>query len=588
MNISDSFLQDLKMRVDISDIVSGYVNVKRRGRNVIGLCPFHNEKTPSFNVYPDSGSFYCFGCGVGGDVITFIRLIENLDYVEAVKLLAQKAGVEMPKDNFDDGLGKFKLRIYEANRSAARFYHNMLYSPMGEKALMYLRKRGLTDSTIRHFGLGYSPISRFELVDYLRKQGYNENEIIASNLGFKGRNGGIADRFFNRVIFPIIDLRGNVIAFGGRIMGEGKPKYLNTSDTLVFKKNLNLFALNFAKNHCNDRLILSEGYMDVIALHQAGFKNAIATLGTSLTIEQVKLISRYCNEVIIAYDSDDAGQKATKRAIELFKNSGVIVKVLSIPQGKDPDEFIHAFGDNGAARFKQLLEKSSNSTEYSLAQVKLQEDISTPDGKVNYLMKACNILASLNNVFESEIYASKLGEELGIEKSSIILQLNKLRKKNNKSIEKKQFKEIQTELSARLDKVNPDKCNNLRSAHAEEALIGYVMNNPDMAMDINSSLPSSKFSTAFNRMLYEEILKRISENNTVSLMDLSQKLSIDEMSRASKILTRYVPHDNLKKSVNEYIKVILDENDKISEKEVLNTDIEDIKRYIEKLKEIKK
>ena len=299
MPLPEAFLQELKMRSDISDVVSSYVGLRRSGRNLVGLCPFHNEKTPSFNVYPENGSFYCFGCGVGGDVITFIRRIENLDYMEAVRFLAQRAGLQVPENRVDDGMAKLRARVLEINRETARFYHAMLMSEQGRPGLAYLQGRGLTQATIRHFGLGYSPPSRYALVDYLAQKGYQPSEMIQANVAFKGRSGRAVDRFSGRVMYPIIDLRGNVIAFGGRVLTDAKPKYLNTSDTLVFRKSDALFALNFAKNQGSQQLILAEGYMDVIALHQAGFSNAVATLGTALTTDQARLMSRYAKEVVI-------------------------------------------------------------------------------------------------------------------------------------------------------------------------------------------------------------------------------------------------------------------------------------------------
>ena len=309
MAFPESFLQELKLRNDITELVSSYITLKRRGRNMVGLCPFHGEKTPSFNIYTENGSFYCFGCGVGGDVITFVMKMENLDYVDAVKFLAQRAGMDMPEDSYDDSMSKLRTRVYEANREAARYYYKILYSPDGKNGLDYFHGRMLTDRTIRHFGLGFADDDWSSLSDYLIGKGFSKNELVAANLAVKQRNGnGIYDRFRNRVMFPIIDLRGNVIAFGGRIMTDEKPKYLNTSDTPVFKKSENLFSLNNAKNSGSRTLILCEGYMDVIAVNQAGFQNAVATLGTALTREQAMLMKRYADEVVICYDSDEAGQ----------------------------------------------------------------------------------------------------------------------------------------------------------------------------------------------------------------------------------------------------------------------------------------
>ena len=336
--ISELFLQELKSYSDIEQVVSSYVHLKRRGRVATGLCPFHSEKTPSFTVYPDNQSFYCFGCGAGGDVITFIRRIENLEYVEAVRFLAQRAGMAMPEDTRDDGMARLKARVLELNRTLARFYHSCLRGPQGKPGLDYLHGRGLTNQTIIRFGLGYAPDSWDAACKYLRSRGFTDDEMVSAAVAARGKSGGLYDSFRNRAMFPIIDLRGNVIGFGGRVMGDAKgPKYLNSSDTPVFKKSRNLFALNFAKASKREGLILCEGYMDVIAMHQAGFDNAVATLGTALTSEQSRLIAQYAQGVTLSYDSDGAGQAATRRAVGLLGEVGVKIKVLSITGAKDPD-----------------------------------------------------------------------------------------------------------------------------------------------------------------------------------------------------------------------------------------------------------
>ncbi|MEG1849295.1 MAG: DNA primase, partial [Oscillospiraceae bacterium] len=350
--IPESFIEELKYRSDIEQIISPYVQLKRAGRHLTGLCPFHSEKTPSFVVYPENQSFYCFGCGAGGDVVTFVRKSENLEYLEALRFLAQKAGMTLPEDAENDEAGRMRLRILECNRESARFFHAALISPAGEPGLAYLRRRQLSDTTIRRFGLGWAPDSWGSLHEHLLKKGFTEAEMLAAAVT-RGGTRGSYDSFRGRVIFPIIDLRGAVIGFGGRILGDGQPKYLNSPDTMVFKKSRNLFALNVAKATKEPRLLLTEGYMDAIAVHQAGFDNAVATLGTALTQEQARLMAQYTGEVVIAYDSDGAGQKATVRANELLAQTGIKVRVLSMTGAKDPDEFIKA---NGALRFKQLVE----------------------------------------------------------------------------------------------------------------------------------------------------------------------------------------------------------------------------------------
>lgn len=585
--LPDDFLQELKARSDMVDVASSYLNLKRRGRNMVGLCPFHGEKTPSFNIYPENGSFYCFGCGAGGDVITFIRKIENLDYIEAVRFLAQRAGLDMPENSYDEGLSNLRKRIYEANREAGRFFYRQLYTKQGEKALSYLRGRALSEQTIRHFGLGYSPPSRFTLTDYLRKKGFKDNELVQANLAVKGSRGGIADRFFDRVMFPIIDLRGNVIAFGGRIMGDAKPKYLNTADTMVFKKSTNLFALNLAKNDGSRKLILAEGYMDVIALHQAGFTNAVATLGTALTQEQALLMKRYADEVVICYDADEAGQKAAQRAIGLLRSAGMLIRVLSIPGAKDPDEFIRENGDKGPAKFKQLLQNSGNDVEYRLQKLKGTFDLRQTEGKVAYLTEASKVLASLENTIEREIYAGKLSDEIGIQKESVMQQVEKYAHTKDIGERKKQFRQIQTETSARKDQINPQKADNLRAARAEEALIAYVMNNPDKALRVLQKLPVDKMMTDFNRRVYRIVTSRIAQGKSAMLMDISEQFTNEENGAIAGMLSKYTADAATEQAACEYINVILSEHDRISVKQSANADISDITDYLNKLRKKK-
>ena len=543
MPLPEAFLQELKMRSDISDVVSSYVGLRRSGRNLVGLCPFHNEKTPSFNVYPENGSFYCFGCGVGGDVITFIRRIENLDYMEAVRFLAQRAGLQVPENRVDDGMAKLRARVLEINRETARFYHAMLMSEQGRPGLAYLQDRGLTQATIRHFGLGYSPPSRYALVDYLAQKGYQPSEMIQANVAFKGRSGRAVDRFSGRVMYPIIDLRGNVIAFGGRVLTDAKPKYLNTSDTLVFRKSDALFALNFAKNQGSQQLILAEGYMDVIALHQAGFSNAVATLGTALTTDQARLMSRYAKEVVICYDADEAGQKATARAIPLLRDAGLLVKVLNIVGGKDPDEYIRSYGEQGPARFKQLLDACGNDVEYRLAKIRRSCNMESADGRVAYLTGAAELLATLESRMEQEVYAGKLAEEIGIDRSAIMMQVDKNSKKRQKQQQQRQFRAFQQQTAGIGDDINPDKAKNLRAASAEEALLAYLVKYPDRAEEIYGRLPPEKFSTSFNRRVYQVIMGKIMDGKDYSLTDISGEFSVDEIGAIARIFAKH--HDAL-------------------------------------------
>lgn len=588
MPLPDEFLDELKARSDISDIASSYVSLKRRGRNLVGLCPFHGEKTPSFNIYPENGSFYCFGCGAGGDVITFVRKIENLDYIDAVKFLAQRAGMDMPENSYDSSMSELRRRIFEANREAGRFYYSTLYTAAGKSGLDYLRGRGLSERTIKRFGLGFSPDNRFALVDHLRSKGFKPQELVAANLVYQNSNGNISDRFYNRVMFPIIDLRGNVIAFGGRIMTDQKPKYLNTSDTPVFKKSTNLFALNFAKNAGKRSLILCEGYMDVIALHQAGFTSAVATLGTALTQEQAMLMKRYADEVYICYDSDEAGQKAAQRAIGFLRNAGIDIRVIAVPGAKDPDEFIRENGDKGRDKFAQLLEKSGNDIEYRISKIKQKYILTEQSQVVAYLTECAKLLATVENPIEADVYAGHLSEETGVRKDAVLQQINGLRKKSGREKKKRQFREIQTGLSGRDDRINSEKAGNLRAARAEEALIAYIINNQDMAIKVNSLLPPEKMVTSFNRRVYKIIVERVLQGRGIMPADISGEFTVDENAKIAGMLATLGGEITSFDACRDCVNVILSEGEKITAKNAADADIDDIEKYLEKLKKQKK
>lgn len=589
MPLPDGFIEEIKFKNDVTDVISSYVNLKRRGRNFVGLCPFHGEKTPSFNVYPQSSSFYCFGCGVGGDIITFIEKIENLDYFEAVKFLAQKAGIQMPEnDKKAQEISSLKMRIFEINREAARFFHENLYSEKGKAALAYLRKRGLSEKIIRKFGLGYSPNSRYELINHLKAKGFKYEEMVNANLAYARENSNVSARFFDRVMFPIIDLRGNVIAFGGRIMSDQKPKYLNTSDTLAFKKSLNLFSLNFAKVDNDGVLLLVEGYMDVIALYQAGFTNAVATLGTALTAEQARIMSRYAKEVVICYDSDEAGQKAASRAIDLLRQTGVLIKVISVPNGKDPDEFIRSYGKDGAIRFAQLIKNSGNDVEYRLQKAAHNYNLSESAEKIAYLKDAVKILSTLDDLIEQEIYAGKVSEKLDVSKDTLMRQIAKEKKRKRKFEDKKQFSQIQQNLSAKNDKVNVEKFDNLRAATAEEAIIAYVINNSEAAGEVFSRISSAKFCTNFNRKIFSVLENKFNEDRPISFSYLTGEFSREEVSSIAAMLARESERMSTTDAVLEYINVVLFENEQLDKNKIVSAQDDEIMEYMKLLREHKK
>ncbi len=582
--LSDEFISEIKYRNDLGELAGSYMQLKRRGRNLVGLCPFHGEKTPSFNIYTENGSFYCFGCGTGGDIITFVMKIENLDYMEAVKFLAERAGMTMPEDDYDDSMSKLRTRIYEANREAARFFYSKLVSKEGAEGLRYLRNRGLADSTIRRFGLGFAPDERFSLGNHLRSRGFTEAEMIAANLVFKSRSGNsVLDRFYNRVMFPIIDVRGNVIAFGGRIMSDQKPKYLNTSDTLVFNKSYNLFSLNNAKNSKSDSLILCEGYMDVISLNQAGFTNAVATLGTALTADQASLMKRYCKEVILCYDADEAGQKATARAINILRGVGLPVRVISIPDGKDPDEFIRRHGDKGHAAFQNVLDNSGNDMDYRLQKLKLRFDMNASQGKLDYLNEGVKLLCELDNPMERELYASKLSDETGVSRDSILEQVRIGVKRKEKGRRKQQFSQMQRRLSGRDDSVNPQRADHPRVTNAEENLITYLVRNPDKLTYIHERVSPDDFSTIFNRKLYAYFSDKIL-NNLDPMTTVSADFSSKESSRIFYIVNARENFANTPQALDEYIGIILKEKAKPSESEIKNSSSDEFADFFSRMK----
>lgn len=532
MALSDSFLQELKMKTDIEDVISTYVTLKRRGATLVGLCPFHNEKTPSFTVYPATQSFYCFGCGAGGDAITFLKKIENLDYLDAVKTLAQRAGLQMPQEGFDDSLSKRRRRILEMNREAARFYHSVLLSPEGKVGYDYYIGRALSAATINHFGLGFAPNQWDTLLKHMRAKGYQPAELVDAGLARKGQKG-YYDNFRNRVMTPIIDVRGNVIAFGGRVLDDSKPKYINTGDTLVYKKTNELFALNFAKDSKEDALILCEGYMDVIAMHQAGFTNAVAGCGTALTTEQVRLISRYAKEVILTYDADEAGQKALQKAMTLFDQTDVKVRIPALVGGKDPDEIIRTYGRD---KFKGMLEGASNETEFRLLALRRQYNLATTQGKIDFIGGALQILATLPPV-EQDLYVSRLSEELGVERQNMKVQLQDLVRRQGNRREKREFKRIVQENMRKTARETMATDASLRKLRAEDRLISLLLRYPDCSR-LCKDFDPQWLTPGFAQRVFTLILQRLENGDGTELMDLRDRLTDDEMGRLSGIIAR--------------------------------------------------
>lgn len=559
MALSDSFLQELKMKTDIEDVISTYVTLKRRGATLVGLCPFHNEKTPSFTVYPATQSFYCFGCGAGGDAITFLKKIENLDYLDAVKTLAQRAGLQMPQEGFDDSLSKRRRRILEMNREAARFYHSVLLSPEGKVGYDYYIGRALSAATINHFGLGFAPNQWDALLKHMRAKGYQPAELVDAGLARKGQKG-YYDNFRNRVMTPIIDVRGNVIAFGGRVLDDSKPKYINTGDTLVYKKTNELFALNFAKDSKEDALILCEGYMDVIAMHQAGFTNAVAGCGTALTTEQVRLISRYAKEVILTYDADEAGQKALQKAMTLFDQTDVKVRIPALVGGKDPDEIIRTYGRD---KFKGMLEGASNETEFRLLALRRQYNLATTQGKIDFIGGALQILATLPPV-EQDLYVSRLSEKLGVERQNMKVQLQDLVARQGNRREKREFKRIVQENMRKTARETMATDASLRKLRAEDRLISLLLRYPDCSR-LCKDFDPQWLTPGFAQRVFTLILQRLENGDGTELMDLRDRLTDDEMGRLSGIIARGGESADAKQEFSDCLQTIRAEQQKKQE-----------------------
>lgn len=531
-SFTEEFLTQLRNRCDIEDIIGRYVNLKKTGSSTVGLCPFHSERTPSFHVSGRKQMFYCFGCHKGGDVITFIMEAEHLPYVDAVVFLANMVGLPVPQKNvFDTEIAELRKRILEINRAAARFYFDTLFKPEGKAGLEYFKNRKLTPTTVRRFGLGYAPDSWDSLLKHLLDKGYALDDIKAAGLAIQSKTGGKHfDRFRSRCMFPIIDHRGNVIGFGGRTMDANNPaKYLNSSENLVFKKGQNLFALNIAKNTKETCLILCEGYMDVISLHQAGFDNAVASLGTALTPDQARLIRRYTENVVVCYDSDAAGKKATQRALEILPPAGLNVRVMTVTGGKDPDDMMKEEG--GKEKFRRLLDASFNSVDYRFSETLAKYDISVDTEKIECLKKMAEIIAPIPSPAERDVYASKIAEIMTVDKKAVVAEINQRRKRMQRFREKEERAKQLSSLTDANDKVNPQRPRHLKAAKAEEDLLSVLINMPEKAPRITSQISEEDFVTDFNRRVFIALKEKIEQDPTADhLLNIAQYFTPEEMS----------------------------------------------------------
>ncbi len=530
--LSEEFIYRLREANDITSAFGMYVTLKKRGRTHVCNCPFHSEKTPSCTVFPDTQSFYCFGCGAGGDVITFTMKMENLSYIEAVRLLAQRSGMELPTENPEEARNaRRKVRCLEINREAANFFYKQLISGNDKRGLQYFAERKLQPQIIKKYGLGFAPDDWNQLRDHLRAKGYRDKEMVTAGVCQQSQKGSVYDNFRNRVIFPIVDLRGNVIGFGGRVLDDSKPKYLNTGKTPVFDKGRNLFSMQFAKNAPSTTMILAEGYMDVIAIHQAGFENVVATLGTAITPDQARLISQYAKEVVIAYDSDGAGQAATQKALNHFSAVGLPARILKIEGAKDPDEFIKKFGTE---QFRILIDHAGDALNFKLDKCRDGLDLQTEIGKTELLRRSVNVLAAITNPLEREVYISRTANELEIRVETLRQQVDYAAKRNTKNAKQMQFHAIATQ-SLQRDELNPMAKQFPKESRAEERIIAYLLRYPEEYEMVWEALPPTYFVTDFHRRVYETICLMMPDYAHFNLSMLAEKFTMEEMGRISGI-----------------------------------------------------
>ncbi len=582
MALPEGFLRDLRDNNDMVSVAQSYVELKRAGHTYSCRCPFHSERTPSFHVYPDTQSYYCFGCGAGGDVVTFIRQIENLDYMDAVRFLAQRAGMAMPEDK-DDGSSRLRQRLYEMNRTAGRYFHEMLFSPEGKAGWDYITGRGLTEHTIKRFGLGYAPDDYHKLHYYMKSKGFSDDELADAALLVRNNNR-VYDKFRNRVMFPIFDTRGNIIAFGGRALAADAPaKYLNSDETFVFQKRETLFALNYAKNSKADYFILCEGYMDVIAMHQAGFNSAVATLGTAITPSQARLIGRMGkSEVILSYDSDGPGQKAASRGINLLTEAGVKARVLKMTGAKDPDEFIRKYG---AEAFSHLIESSGGAIDYELGKLSDGLDLVNRDeDRSSYLKKAVQFLAQIQNPIDRDVYISRTAETARIPAETVRFAVKSEMERQKRRDKRDEFRNLVSPRNT--DKINPQSARLPREEKAERGILCVLYHNPDKLDYIEKTLTGG-FATDFNKRVFDCMKTRISRGESLDITGFNEEFESAEMGRITGILNDFAAFAHDMQALGDYIKILNDYSESNNDTSAGSMTVDELLAYAQKQKEKK-
>ena len=552
MPLPERFLDELLARTDIVDLVSESVRLTKKGNSYWGCCPFHSEKTPSFHVVPDRQMYKCFGCGKGGGAINYVMELENLPFKDAVAVLAQRAGMQMPEFGSSPGARERREKLLAINKQAARTFHRWLHGPEGAEGLAYLQRRGLSRRTLTNFGLGFAPNAWDRLIAELSAQGYDKRDLLDAGLAVSNKDGRIYDRFRNRVMFPIIDVRGNVIGFGGRVMDDSTPKYLNSPDTPVYNKSRNVFALNIAKTSKAGRVILTEGYMDTISLHQAGFDSAVASLGTALTEEHGQLLSRYFKEAVIAYDGDGAGVAAAQRAIPILEKAGLKVKVLRMQGAKDPDEFIKAYGREAFAR---LLDQSENQVDYRLAQLQKKFDLNDDSQKVAFLQEAAQLVSALHSAVEREIYGGHAAQAAGVTPDAMKLEVDRALKGRLRKAKKQQERRDLTPTSQLQPRARSLRYENVRSARAEEGLLRLLMLDPGLA-DKMAGITGAEFSSPLLGRAFDRLMQRAGEGLSTQLAALAEDFSGGEMDHLAQVAAQPESVANSGQAIADYISLI--------------------------------
>ena len=552
MTYSDDFLEQLRAACPMETIAGNYVNLIRRGRHYVCNCPFHSEKSPSCTIFPDTQSFYCFGCGAGGDVITWVRRMENLEFTDAVKQLAEKSGLQVPNDREADRRAQLRTRIFAINRETANFYFRNLIAGNDKRGLQYFVSRQLKPETIKKYGLGYAPDSWNTLTDHLLKKGFTEEELLAANVAHRSGKGNLYDAFRGRVMFPIVDTRGAVIGFGGRVLDDSQPKYLNTAKTPVFDKGRNLFSLNFAKDSSSTHMILAEGYMDVIAINQAGFSNVVATLGTAITPEQARKLTQYAKEMIIAYDSDGPGQQATQKAINRFSEVGMPSRILHMTGAKDPDEFIKK---HGSERFRLLLEQAGDAINFRLDRCENGLDTNTESGKVQLLKRVVSVLAEIQNPLEREVYLSRTANKWEISAEVLHQQVDRTIRSKRRLEATKEWKDI-IEHTVRPEPQQPQSGNHLRERKAEERILFYILSKPEESAWIVDEIKPEQFSSALFQQVLNAFQESVRQQTSFSLSSMGDVLSEGEMGKLSGIAARNQEVPVTKEEVQDCIRAL--------------------------------